>query len=69
MASHLVLVFSQLSFLYKNSVMIELIRDFFELEPEDTNEDGLVVDKIDSIKIEGVSYRYQGKKRICSKGN
>lgn len=49
--------------------MIELIRDFFELEPEDTNEDGLVVDKIDSIKIEGVSYRYQGKKRICSKEN
>lgn len=66
---NLVPVFSQLSFLYKNSVMIELIRDFFELEPEDTNEDGLVVDKIDSIKIEGVSYRYQGKKRICSKGN
>lgn len=66
---NLVPLFSQLSFLYKNSVMIELIRDFFELEPEDTNEDGLVVDKIDSIKIEGVSYRYQGKKRICSKGN
>lgn len=47
--------------------MIELIRDFFELEPEDTNEDGIVVDKINSIKIEGVSYRYQGKKEYALK--
>ena len=47
--------------------MIELIRDFFELEPEDMNEDGIVVDKINSIKIEGVSYRYQGKKEYALK--
>lgn len=64
---NLVSIFSQLSFLYKNSAMIELIRDFFELEPEDTNEDGIVVDKINSIKIEGVSYRYQGKKEYALK--
>lgn len=64
---NLVSIFSQLSFLYKNSAMIELIRDFFELEPEDTNEDGIVVDKINSIKIEGVSYQYQGKKEYALK--
>lgn len=64
---NLVSIFSQLSFLYKNSAMIELIRDFFGLEPEDTNEDGIVVDKINSIKIEGVSYRYQGKKEYALK--
>ena len=64
---NLVSIFSQLSFLYKNSAMIELIRDFFELEPEDTNEEGIVGDKINSIKIEGVSYRYQGKKEYALK--
>lgn len=59
---NIVLVFSQLSFLYRNSAMIEQIKEFFEMEDEDIHEDGVVVDKIDSVVFRNVSYKYQHQK-------
>lgn len=60
-------VFSQVSFLYKNSAMIDEIRLFFNLQPENTNKDGIIIEKIDSIKMENVSYRYGSSKEYILK--
>ena len=42
--------------------MIEQIKEFFEMEDEDIHEDGVVVDKIDSVVFRNVSYKYQHQK-------
>ena len=56
---NIVSVFTQLSFLYRNSAMIEQIRAFFNMKNEDIQNDGLKIENIDSIKLIGVSYKYQ----------
>ncbi|UZQ49958.1 ATP-binding cassette domain-containing protein [Clostridium kluyveri] len=59
--TNLISIFSQVSSLYKNSSMIEQVRKFFELPKEVTNNKGINIDNITSIKLENVSYRYKDK--------
>lgn len=55
-------IYIQISLLHKNCAMIDLTRDFFELEQEDTKESsGIVIDKINTIKTVNLSYRYPGR--------
>lgn len=56
-------VFTQISYIYKNSAMIEQIRLFFDIQSEDTYEKGIIIDKIDKIELKNVSYRYQEKEQ------
>lgn len=56
-------VFTQISYIYKNSAMIEQIRLFFDIQSEDTHEKGIIIDKIDKIELKNVSYRYQEKEQ------
>lgn len=56
-------VFTQISYIYKNSAMIEQIRLFFDIQSEDTHEKGIIIDKIDKIELNNVSYRYQEKEQ------
>lgn len=56
-------VFTQISYIYKNSAMIEQIRLFFDIQSEDTHEKGIIIDKIDKIELKNVSYRYQKKEQ------
>lgn len=60
-------IFSQISYIYKNSAMIEQIRLFFEIEPENLHKDGVEIDEIYKIELRSVSYRYQGKKEYALK--
>ena len=60
-------MFSQLSYLYKNSAMLDQIRSFFELSPENTNESGIIIENFVSINLDHVSYKYQGKKNYALK--
>lgn len=65
--SNVISMFSQLSYLYKNSAMLDQIREFFDLAHENTNEDGIEIDDIRTIRLDKVSYRYQGKKEYALK--
>jgi ABC-type multidrug transport system fused ATPase/permease subunit len=65
--SNVVSMFSQLSYLYKNSAMLDQIRIFFDLEPERINEDGIEIDNIQTIRLDKVSYKYQGKQDYALK--
>lgn len=56
---------SQISYIYKNSAMIEQIRKFFEIVPEDVHEKGVVVEEIKKITLKNISYRYQGKREYA----
>lgn len=56
-------VFTQISYIYKNSAMIEQIRLFFDIQSEDTHEKGIIIDKIDKIELKNVSYRYLEKEQ------
>lgn len=56
--SNIVSLFSQISYLYKNSAMIEQIREFFDMDNENIQEDGIVIENIKSIELIGVSYKY-----------
>lgn len=58
---NIVSMFSQMSLIYKNSAMIEQIRAFFEVKTEEINEDGILVDKIKSIKLEHLNYKYRNE--------
>ena len=60
-------MFSQISYIYKNSAMIEQIRLFFEIEPENLHKDGEKIDEIYKIELRDVSYRYQGKEEYALK--
>lgn len=60
-------VFSQISYIYKSSAMIEQIRLFFEIEPENLHKDGVEIDEIYKIELRSVSYRYQGKEEYALK--
>lgn len=60
-------MFSQISYIYKNSAMIEQIRLFFEIEPENLHKDGVKIDEIYKIELRSVSYRYQGKEEYALK--
>lgn len=60
-------MFSQLSYLYKNSAMLDQIRKFFDLAPENTNENGVEIDEIRTVKFDKVSYKYQGKSEYALK--
>lgn len=60
-------MFSQISYIYKNSAMIEQIRLFFEIEPENLHKDGEEIDEIYKIELRDVSYRYQGKEEYALK--
>ena len=57
--------FSQISSLYKNSSMIDQVREFFELPIEEVNSEGKVIDEIKSIRLEKVSYRYRSKEEYA----
>ncbi len=59
--TNLISIFSQVSSLYKNSSMIEQVRNFFEIPKEVINNEGINIDDIISIKLENVSYRYKDK--------
>ncbi len=52
---------SQVSYIYKNSAMIEQIRRFFEIVPEDIHEKGVYVEEIQKITLKDIAYRYRGK--------
>lgn len=60
-------MFTQISYIYKNSAMIEQIRLFFQIEAEDLHEKGIKIDKIDTIELRNVSYHYHGKKDYALK--
>lgn len=45
-------MFSHLSYLYKNSAMLDQIRTFFNLPPENINENGIKTDKIQTIRLD-----------------
>ena len=60
-------IFSQISYIYKNSAMIEQIRLFFEIEPENLHKDGVKIGEIYKIELISVSYRYQGKEEYALK--
>lgn len=60
-------MFSHLSYLYKNSAMLDQIRTFFNLPPENINENGIKIDKIQTIRLDKVSYKYQGKQEYALK--
>lgn len=60
-------IFSQISYIYKNSAMIEQIRLFFEIEPENLHKDGVKIGEIYKIELRSVSYRYQGKEEYALK--
>lgn len=60
-------MFSQMSNIYKNSAMIEQIRLFFEIEPENLHKDGVEIDEIYKIELKNISYRYQGKEDYALK--
>lgn len=60
-------MFSQISYIYKNSAMIEQIRLFFEIEPENLHKDGEKIDDIYKIELRDVSYRYHGKEEYALK--
>ena len=60
-------IFSQMSILYKNSSMIDQIKEFFELEKEEINETGKKADEIRSIRLENVSYKYKNKNEYTLK--
>lgn len=64
---NIVSMFSQLSFLYKNSAMIEQIICFFELPNEDVHIDGEIVEEIKTIVLKNVSYKYQGESEYALK--
>lgn len=64
---NIVAVFSQISYIYKNSAMIEQIRLFFEIEPENLHKDGVEIEEIHKIELRNVSYRYQGKEEYALK--
>lgn len=53
-------VFSQISFIYKNSYIVEQIRSFFELENESIDEGGISINEIKSVELKNVSYKYAG---------
>lgn len=67
MKENIVAVFSQISYIYKNSAMIEQIRLFFEIEPENLHKDGVEIEEIHKIELRNVSYRYQGKEEYALK--
>lgn len=64
---NIVALFSQISILYKNSLIIEQIKLFFDLPLENINFDGIQIERIESIKLVNVSYRYKGKKEYTLK--
>ena len=64
---NIVALFSQISILYKNSLIIEQIKLFFDLPLENINFDGIKIERIESIKLVNVSYRYKGKKEYTLK--
>lgn len=64
---NIVAMFSQISYIYKNSAMIEQIRLFFEIEPENLHKDGVEIEEIHKIELRNVSYRYQGKEEYALK--
>ncbi len=56
---NMIIIFSQMSLIYKNSLIVEQIRNFFELPIEDLRKDGIKVEEIQEVKLENVSYCYQ----------
>lgn len=64
---NVIAMFSQLSYWYRNSAMLDQIRKFFDLDPEETNESGITIDEIQSIRLDRVSYKYQGKHEYALK--
>ena len=60
-------MFSQLSYWYRNSAMLDQIRNFFDLPPEKISEKGIMIDEIQSIRLENVYYKYQGKQEYALK--
>lgn len=64
---NIVSVFSQLSFLYKNSAMIEQIKEFFDMKNEDLHKGGIIIDTVESIEFHNVSYKYQNQEKYVLK--
>lgn len=54
-------VFSQISYIYKNSAIIEQIRLYFDIVPENIHDKGVIINEINKIELKNVSYRYQGR--------
>lgn len=57
---NLISAFSCLSVMYKNNAVVDQIRNFFELPPENINADGLKLEEIKEIRLENISYKYRG---------
>lgn len=57
---NMISIFSCLSVAYKNNAVVEQTRLFFELSPEKTNENGLVISEIKEIELKNLSYKYRG---------
>lgn len=64
---NIVAIFSRISYIYKNSAMIEQIRLFFQITPENLHDNGENIEEINKITLKNVSYRYQGKKEYALK--
>jgi ABC-type bacteriocin/lantibiotic exporter with double-glycine peptidase domain len=64
---NMISIFSQLSLIYKNSLIVDQIKEFFELPKEVINEDGIKIKEIKNIRLENVSYKYSGKDKYTLK--
>jgi len=64
---NIVSILSQISYVYKNSAMVEQIRRFFEIDPEDIHQDGIEIGEIFRVKLKNVFYRYQGNEEYSLK--
>lgn len=58
---------SLISYIYKNSAMIEQMRKFFDIVPENVHKGGVKVEEIQKITLKNISYRYQGKSEYALK--
>lgn len=45
--------------IYKNSAIVDNVKEFFDLPQEDINENGVYIDRIDSIIFKNVYYKYR----------
>lgn len=58
---------SNISNIYRNSVIVEQIHMFFGIKLEDTNKKGIEIDNIKNIKLKNLCYRYKGSEKYVLK--
>lgn len=58
---------SQLAALYKNDAIITQIRNFFDLKKEEINNNGEIINEIQSIYLKNISYKYKNADKYALK--